>query len=266
MHHYNRPSFAEALRAVGIKKGDIVFSHSHIGFFGIPEGEKSEANAFRTILDAFIDVIGEEGTLIVPTFTYSFPQKKVFDPAESPSDCGIFTEKLRRLPEAYRSLDPCVSVAAIGRYAKNLTEGVPENAYGENSFFDRFYKAGGVICNMNFDAGSTLIHYAERILNVPYRFDKTFDGIIRENGVERAARSTIWVRQLVPGTEAKMEPFSALAKERGLFNVAKIGRGAVGMITAADTVSLVAETLPQRPWFLTEAEGMAIIPDIKVRV
>ena len=77
-YHYTYQDLKEAFIAVGLKKGDLVFSHSNIGFFGVPEGKKSDDNAFNTILDALFDVIGEIGTLVVPTFTYSFSQGKIF--------------------------------------------------------------------------------------------------------------------------------------------------------------------------------------------
>ena len=41
-----------------------------------------------------------------------------------------------------------------------------------------------VFCNLNFDAGSTFVHYVERSLKVPYRFDKSFSGIFRRKGKE----------------------------------------------------------------------------------
>lgn len=260
--HYNFKILKEAFLAIGLKKGDLVFSHSNIGYFGIPEGEKSVDNAFNTILNALFDVIGETGTLVVPTFTYSFSQGRIFDYDNTPSDCGIFTEKIRNLSQSYRSEDPNVSVTAIGHLAKEITENVPENTYGENSFFDRFYQRKGVICNFNLDARSTFIHYVERGLKVPYRFDKSFTGIFIKNGVEQERKSTIWVRYLTEGTASRCEPFDQLARQQNLYKTAQVGRGFVGAITAENTFNLIKNTLPSRPWFLTEAELLNIIPDL----
>lgn len=261
-YHYNYQDLKDAFLAIGLKRGDLVFSHSNIGYFGIPEGEKSVDNAFNIILSALFDVIGTKGTLVVPTFTYSFSQGKIFDYDNTPSDCGIFTEKIRNLPQSYRSEDPNVSVSAIGHLAKEVTENIPENTYEENNFFDRFYQKKGVICNLNFDAGSTFIHYVERRLSVPYRFDKSFTGIFVKNGVRQNRQSTIWVRHLCNGTSAKFEPFDQLARQKILYKTAQVGRGFVGLITAENTFNLIKNTLPSRPWFLTEAESLNIIPDL----
>ena len=89
---------------------------------------------------------------------------------------------------------------------------MPENSYGEDSFFDRFYKVGGKICNFNnFDAGSTFVHYVERKLGVPYRFDKTFLGQISNGEKLKKSKGTIFVRILEDGTQAKFEEFDKIA-------------------------------------------------------
>lgn len=261
-YHYTREDVYNALQEIGLKKGDTVFSHSNIGYLGIPQGGRDIDNAFNTILNAFFDVIGSEGTLIVPTYTYSFPQNKIFNPDETPSDCGIFTEKLRQHKDAYRSEDPCVSVAAIGKRAIELTTDAPQNTYGPNSFFHRLHKAQAIICNINFDAGSNFVHYVERVLHVPYRFDKTFTGILQKNGKIIKTSSTLWVRYLVPGTHPQFEKYNKLAVEKNLFKISKVGRGMFGAISTNDSFDLVKETLDYRPWFLTDAEELGIIPEI----
>jgi|TARA_B100000315_G_C14515581_1_gene558992 aminoglycoside 3-N-acetyltransferase len=263
--HYTRSDLVEALRAAGLRRGDIAFSHSHIGFFGIPEGAPNPKAACSLILDALLEVLGDSGTLVVPTFTYSFPAGMTFDTDLTHSDCGVFTEFVRTHEAAYRSIDPCVSVAAIGADAKELTRAVPSNAYGRDSFFERFFAADGKICNLNFDAGSTFVHFVERELEIPYRFDKTFSGTIRANGVTRSATSTIWVRYVSSvDTTAEFEALDELARTQGLFQTATVGRGQVGVITAAATFELIERTLPERPWFLTRAELTGRQPVLKL--
>ena len=263
---YNRDDLARAFRSVGLKKGDLVFSHSNIGFLGRPAGGADPENTFQTIYGAFHDVIGESGTLVVPTFTYSFSQKKVFDLENTPSDCGIFTELVRQHPDSIRSEDPNVSVAAIGAQATALISRLPSNTYDEDGFFGRFHRAKGVFCNLNYSAGITFLHYVERCLKVPYRFDKTFRGVFRKNGVEEEREATIWVRYLSSDETRSVvepfEPFEAIARERGLFVEEKVGRGKVGLITAEDAYNLLEELLADNPWFLTHASISGQIPKL----
>jgi aminopeptidase-like protein/aminoglycoside N3'-acetyltransferase len=249
---YNREQMAQALRQVGLRRGDVVFSHSNVGYFGFPEEGRSAAAVFNTILGAFQDVIGSEGTLVVPTYTYSFPRGEPFDPGQVPSTCGIFTEMLRQHADAHRSHDPIISVVALGRLAKELTVNVPPECFGRDSFWDRFWQANGIICNLNFDAGATFVHFVERCLNVSYRYDKLFPGsFVRHGEVSKGAAIFFCRDNGNPETYAVFEPFDALARERGVARSVSVGRGAVVAIRAADMHSLIEEKIKEDPWFLT---------------
>lgn len=259
MADYTPAELRAVLEDLPISRGDTLFSHSNLGFFGRAEGVGSAGAVCRLFAESVLERIGPEGTLVVPTFTYSFPKGEVFDPDATASDMGMFSEWVRRHADAQRSFDPCYSIAAIGGAATGLTADVPENSFGPDSFFDRFYHAGGKILNLNFDAGSTFVHYVERCLDVPYRFDKTFTGRVLMRGEERAARSTIWVcYRSDDALVASFEPFDRLARENGLFETRPLGRGEVGLITAADTDDLIRQTLPSRPLFLTRAEALEV--------
>jgi aminopeptidase-like protein/aminoglycoside N3'-acetyltransferase len=252
--HYNRRNLADALRAVGMRRGDVVFSHSNIGYFGLLEEGRTPQAVFSTILGAFQDVLGPEGTLVVPTFTYSFCRQQMFDPNHTPSTCGAFTEMLRQLPASRRSRDPIFSVAAVGARADELTRDVPLECFGPGSFWDQFLQLNGLVCNLNCDAGSTFIHHVERQFRVPYRYDKLFTGQMIESGQVRKTAAIFFCQDLSnPDTVAAFEPFDALARARGFARTARVGRGAVVAVRATDTVTLLRDELPRNPWFLTTA-------------
>lgn len=261
--HYSAVDLAAALQRLPLARGDVLFLHSNLGFFGRPEGSYGSEEVCRLFFDALMRRLGGEGTLVVPTFTYSFPRREVFDPAASVSGMGTFAEWLRRRPDSRRSCDPCYSVAAVGARAEALTAHAPENSFAPEGFFGRFLEADGVVLNLNFDAGSTFLHYLERELQVPYRFDKTFEGRIRERGETRLAKNTIHVRYLSSdATAPAFEPFHALAQAAGLFVSEPLGRGRMGCIRATTCQRLLAETLPVRPWLLTRAEALGVVPEL----
>jgi len=262
--HYSPDDLRQAILNVGVRPGDTLFSHSNVGFFGVPDGASSSDDVCRIVLDVLLDALGDDGTLVVPTFTYSFTDGEAFDPAATPSTCGAFTEYVRAHPDSHRSHDPCVSVAAIGADAAHLTRDVGENAYGPDSFASRFAEANGRICNLNLDAGSTLVHHVERELGVPYRFDKTFTGTLWLDGSGVDTTSTLWVRHLVDGTEAEFTILDRYARAQGLFRTANVGRGQVGSITYAETRDLIVRTMLDEPWFLTSAGLTGWVPDLPV--
>ena len=261
--HYHRAALVAGLRAVGLEDGQVVFCHSNIGLFGIPrEGNRREV-ADRVVLEAFREVLGPEGTLVVPTYTYSFCKGEAFDPDQTPSTCGAWTEFVRRQPGARRSHDPIFSVAALGARAEELTRDVPEECFGPGSFWERLLLADGTICNLNVWVISTFIHYVEKRLGVPYRFDKLFPGVFSIQGRRRKGAAIFFCQDLSnPDTRVATEEFDRLALQSGRARRAEVGRGYVTAISAADTARLIEDTLPTHPWFLLEAGRQGIEPQL----
>lgn len=71
---YSNVDLIEAFKKLSITKGDILCVHSELMKFGTPLLPRNEF--LQTILDCFFEVISKEGTLIMPTFTYSFAKMK----------------------------------------------------------------------------------------------------------------------------------------------------------------------------------------------
>lgn len=238
-------------------RGDVIFCHSNIGYFGRPENVTSLSGLCEMVFDIFLDSIGEEGTLVVPTFSYSFGSDKTdrrFDPQTTPSVCGAFSEFVRMRQGSRRSLDPMFSVAAFGRDAAQLIDADVKECFGEDSFWRRFLDARGRIVNLNFDAGSTFIHFVERRLEVPYRTDRTMRGEILQNSAWKPSEVIFNCRDLSDdGSSASFELFDMLARQAGIVRTASVGRGAVVSLTAADTAHFIESTLASRPLFLTVA-------------
>lgn len=255
MANYKYQDIIDSFKKLGLKKGDRVFTHSNLGFFGKCEDAKSTSELCEKFFNAFREVIGEEGTLIVPTFTYSFCKKNNFDPVETDSSMGIFSEYVRKLPEAVRSLDANFSVAAVGRDAKFLTENMPEYSFGKNSFWDRFRNLDGKFLNLNFDSASTYIHYVERELQVPYRWDKPFVGTLIIDGELVNAKFYHFVYDLEkPNHVPNFSKFDNCAKTRGIAKTEFLGKGSVLTITANETFDLIKEELEKDKSFLIKGE------------
>lgn len=248
---YNRDEIITALRACGIRDGDVLFTHSNIGFFGRPESVHGPEEVYNLFKEAVFSIIGDGGTWIAPAFSYSFFRKQVFDPAHTPSTMGMLSEMMRKDPEAVRSLDPNFSVVAVGKDADYFVRNAPAHSFGKDSFWDRFLLRNGKICNFNFDAGSTYVHYVERSLAVPYRYDKAFVGTIVHNG-EREERTVYhFVHSLeIPGDAADFSALDAISKKSGKAKIADLGRGKVLVIGARDTYKLIEDELKKNEKFL----------------
>ena len=239
--------------SLGLKEGDLVFGHSNIGFFGRPRGAENTEQVCAGLLNAFLKILGPSGTLVLPAYTYSFAQGKEFDPTTTPSTCGAFSSYLLKHPKAVRSCDPNVSVVAIGGKALKMTENPTENSYSPEGFFGRLLRHRGYIFSLNFQAASTFVHYIERELRVPYRFDKTFIGYLRDGKLLKRQSSTIWVRHLGSElTRTNLAAFEDLANSSETYQLASVGRGKIGLLSAADNYNILEAKLKENPWFLTD--------------
>ena len=179
---YSKSDISKALTDVGITTDDNIFVHSNIGYFGKMENAENKNDYCREFLESVLDVIGINGTLVVPTFSYSFCNNEVYDKIKTDSVCGIFSEYIRKKSNSSRSDDPNFSIAAIGKNAGLFTKDCAAYSFGKNSFWERFHRKDGKICNFNLDSSSTFIHYVEKSLNVEYRYDKPFSGTSIING------------------------------------------------------------------------------------
>ncbi|MDX6769808.1 MAG: AAC(3) family N-acetyltransferase [Elusimicrobiota bacterium] len=251
-HDYTRRDLAAALTAAGVREGDNLFTLSNVGYFGVPEGGMTRSNVFSTILGALQDAVGPKGTLCVPTFTYSFCRKQDFDPANSPSEMGVFAEDLRRLPGARRSDDPIFSVAALGPRAEEFTRDAPEACFGPDSFWERFLKADGLFCHLSFLMGPTMIHFVERALNVPYRQDRVFTGNLVKNGEKLPRRAVYFSRPMdEPGALTDTDWFEERVEALGLCRRVRVGRGFILAMRARDVDRFIREEIKVHPRFLT---------------
>ncbi len=165
---------AGALRQVQVRRGAVVYVHSSLSSMGYVHGGAD------TVIDAFLEAVGPEGTLCVPTIVYAGQgPRPPFDVAGSPSEVGRITETLRLRPEARRSDNPTHSVAAIGRHADEITaghgggEGRPspwgELAFGHESPWQRFYDLDAVCVLLGVDwEVNTMFHYIQSRFIEPY--------------------------------------------------------------------------------------------------
>jgi aminoglycoside 3-N-acetyltransferase len=248
---------------VGLGQGDVVLSHVGLGFLGYPQEGASEQVASELLVDAFVEVLGDEGTWLVPTFSYSYPKGEAYDPASTPSDTGPFAEYFRALPEVKRSLDPIFSVAAIGPRAGELLDELPHDCFGRDCVYDRLSRAEGKLCNVGVGFRYTnYVHFVEQALGVPYRFLKPFSGETVLDGTPRPQRWLYNVRDL--DSEEALADLSRLEQEadkRGLVRRARVGLGEITCIACRDMWTVCAENVERDPWFLARGSGSPSAPD-----
>lgn len=165
----------ETLELLGVKKNDVICVHSHLMSFGKPMLKKQDF--LGAIVKVLFESIGECGTLIMPTFSYSFCKNEVFDIQNTPSDVGVLTNYFRTINYVRRTWHPIFSFAISGAKTEDYLDIGPD-AFGLDSVYGKMLRDKGKIVMVGDNKGYTFYHLAEEHLNVNYRFFKNFSGTI----------------------------------------------------------------------------------------
>lgn len=199
-------SLASDLSALGVAAGDVLLLHSSKRRLGFVAG------GTEAVVQAVLEVLGPEGTLVAPTHTpdntdpveWRHPpvpetwwpvireQTPGFDPARTPSRwMGVIAETVRTWPGALRSDHPQVSFAAIGANAAEIVGGHRlDDALGESSPLGAVYRCNGKVLLLGCDHSSnTSLHLAEWRQTSPPRAT-TGSSVRRPDGT---SRWTTWV-------------------------------------------------------------------------
>ena len=246
MNEVTRDLVAESLRRVGIGPGDGVLVHAAIQYLGRPVG------GVGLYWEAFQEVLGETGTVAVPTFDFGFARGIPFDRANTPSEkMGVFAEYLRGLPEARRSPHPLQSVTAVGRHAEDLAGRDTPSAFDKASAFDRMLDLDFtmVLLGASIQVAS-IVHYSEQKQRVPYRHWKDFRGMVIENGVTKDAVYRMYARDLDLDPRMDFAPVQKRLELDGLWVETKLNYGAVGACALKDVEAAAEALLGEDPWAL----------------
>ena len=163
--------FKKGLTDLGVKSGDNLMIHSSYKALG----EKIEA---KEVFEAILEVLGKDGTLIMPAFSYSLVtyEQTVFDKEETPSCVGFLPEYFRtEVDGVKRSLHATHSCCVIGKNSEYFIKDHELDAtpVGENSPLAKLPKMGGKILILGSHPDhNTALHGVEEKAGAPYPINR----------------------------------------------------------------------------------------------
>ena len=160
--------------AIGVTPGDIlVLQSSYKGCGEIENGPDG-------LIDALMELLGKEGTLIMPAYNFTqWTNHHYFDAIETPSEVGIITELFRQRKDVGRTIHPIHSLSVWGKHKTEFEALDYRSAFGENSIFARLIDYNVLYATIGLGKEMPFLpcHYTEVSLNVPYRRLKDFGGV-----------------------------------------------------------------------------------------
>ena len=189
----------EVFGKLGLKKGMAVMVHSSMKSLGFV------VNGAIDVIDALLEIIGNEGTLLMPSHTgqltdpagwknppvpsdYVETVKRYmnpFDPKTTPiRNRGVIPQVFLTYPGVYRSHHPLNAVIAKGRQAAYFTQKHPlHSSENMESPIGRLYEQGGYVILIGVTlARCTAMHLAEFTADVPYLKKSSLKVLVRGKG------------------------------------------------------------------------------------
>jgi len=245
----NKKDLISDIKEAGIQKGDTLALHASLKSLGYVIG------GAKTVIDAFLEVLGPRGTMMMPTHTYCMtPNPDQFHIKTSPSKVGLISETFRQHPQAIRSFHPTHSVAAIGPHADFLTrDALSTSPCGINNPFHRLEKCGGYILLMGTDHRSnTHLHTCEVLAGVPYfRISWTSH---RSYEISHIYQDGELVERIhlyqIPGCSKGFKKIQPILDNENVIRHVQIGQAQSQLFQATDLSRVVVPLLRKQPDFL----------------
>lgn len=159
-----RSTVVDQLRELGVPRGSVLLVHTAFSLTGPIEAGPDG------LIDALLDAIGPEGTLVMPSWTED--DDEVFDPGSYEVDdhLGVVADEFWQRPGVVRGTHP-FAVAALGPHADEIAGApfvLPPHAPG--SGIAKVHELDGCVLLLGVDHdGDTTIHLGELVADVPYR-------------------------------------------------------------------------------------------------
>ena len=246
------------LRDVGLGAGDVVMVHSSLSGLGYVAGGAG------TVIDALLEAVGAQGTVVVPTFTWERYHQRhgfTFDVAGASvvDEVGLIPETFRQRPAAVRSRHVCHSVAAIGPDAR-LVMGAGVRSFGPGSSFDALYQldAWVLLLGVGFTA-CTALHMVEEYRQVPYRSYRDFGDcqILLPDGTTEPSRAVEYLKH--EGYQNDFGKMDAVLARAGVLRTGRIGAAEVTGVRIRDLFDVTMTLLRDDVGFLLTRESQALL-------
>ena len=232
------------LVALGVRRGDLLMVHSSLRSVGLVDGGP------ETVVDALLQALGPEGTLVVPTFTYPTAGDPafVFDPIHTPSQMGAISEAARRRPQAHRSIHLAHSIAAIGPLAKTIANAGGASGWDAHSPMRQVFDRNGRYLLLGVPYQNlTAMHLCEVWLGLPYRQPRVSEGRMRHPDGSTAPLVSIGTPPLPGHPGSDYNRLGQRMEDADLVRLGPVGNAIARLLDAHDFRAAARELTREDP-------------------
>jgi len=251
-----------------IQKGDTLELKIDTMRFGKIAAGIKKSEFLDGIFDIFYKLVGEEGNIVIPTFSYSWgmdSSEKIFDVQNTPGKVGIFPEYFRKRKDILRTLDPMFSFVIWGKDKKLLSQNKCKNTFGKNSLYNKIHQMNAKLISFGLvKYDPTFIHYVEQyyhenIAEIEYRFIKKFEGpIINYEAEEYEDYQYCFSRYLDKFTDLGVneKKLTTDLKIINKLNEVRIGNACVNISDCVSVFDVGVKGMKVEPFYFMEKDGV----------
>lgn len=170
-------NYKKKLRELSIENGDIVLVHSSI------KGLSTLGVSANEIIDFLLELVGEEGTLVFPTYPDENNMRQsdgtyFYNAKEEVPWTGKLTRTFLTYPGVIRSLFPHNTLAAKGKYANEMMKNDLEARFSQGKYsaweFCINHDMKILYLGVKACTSCTIVHYPEDIMEEKYPVEGWF--------------------------------------------------------------------------------------------
>lgn len=205
-------------------------------------------NKIKFDADIFIDylknIVGDEGTILFPTYNFDFCNGVNFDYYQTESKMGFITNIALGRNDFVRTQHPIYSFAVFGKYSDDFFNLNNKEAFGNDSPFVLLYKLKGkmLLVDVDYQNSFTFVHYIEQQENVNYRFHKDFDALYTDkNGSTENRIYSMFVRK--NNIRTNVNPIGEILEKINVSKYFKVDNVEIKLIDLFNSYDVIAEDI-----------------------
>ena len=247
--------FVQVFHDLGIRPGDQVFLHTRMFGFGKLNwrAKMSKEQICDSLIDAFKEAVGLEGTVMMTTFTQNVHDTGAYDVEETPSEGGALTEYFRKLPDVARSEHPTHSFAIWGQ-DKEFYLSEAKSTFDMDSIYGKTLERNAWLVDWGtIFKSTTFLHLIEHKAGLPYRRESTQE--IKVKTQDREYVRSIYKYRKSTRLSVDYRAFEKDLLARGILNRVEVGDGQVMAIRAKILYDEGIKALKKNKYYFVRKEA-----------